>query len=327
MIITRSPLRISLGGGGTDLPSYYQEHGGFVISAAIDRHVYLTLHETFVDYLIVKYSEMEKVSSASEVRHPLIREALMVAGIEGAGLEIASMSDIPAGSGLGSSGSFTTALLFALYLLNRKGLSRHELAELACHIEIDRLHEPIGKQDQFIASYGGITCFDFERDGTVRVAPLPISPESQSNLEDNLVLFFTGFSRSASNILRDQDSRSKQGDSEMMENLHFVKHLGFQSKRALETGDLRAFAEIMHVHWEHKKKRTPGMSNGHIDEYYMLAREHGALGGKLIGAGGGGFLMFYTEDKTRLRRAMRGAGLREVRFRFDFEGTKVVTQT
>jgi D-glycero-alpha-D-manno-heptose-7-phosphate kinase len=327
MIITRSPLRISLGGGGTDLPSYYLEHGGFVISAAIDRYVYLTLHETFVDYLIVKYSEMEKVSSVAEVRHPLIREALILAGIEAPGMEIASMSDIPAGTGLGSSGSFTTALLFALYLLNRKGLSRHELAELACHIEIDILKEPVGKQDQYIAAYGGITCFNFQPDGTVRVEPLRLNSETASNLEDNLVLFFTGFSRSASNILRDQDSRSKQGDSQMIENLHFVKRLGTESKQALESGNLRAFAEIMHVHWEHKKKRTPGMSNGPIDEYYELGRANGAMGGKLIGAGGGGFLMFYTEDKTRLRCAMRAAGLREVRFRFDFEGTKVVTQS
>ncbi len=327
MIITRSPLRISLGGGGTDLPSYYRDHGGFVMAAAIDRYVYITLHENFASDFIVKYSEMEKVATAGEIRHPLIREALRLSNADVPGLEITSMSDIPAGTGLGSSGSFTTALLYALYALSRKGLSKADLAELACKIEIEILNEPVGKQDQYIAAFGGISCFEFRKDGSVGIEPLQIHPLVYSNLEDNLILFFTGFSRSASNILRDQDSRSKERDQSMIDNLHFVKHLGCESKQALEAGDLRGFAEIMHVHWEHKKKRSAGMSNSDIDRYYDLARENGALGGKLIGAGGGGFLMFYTEDKTRLRRAMVTAGVREVRFRFDFEGTKIVIQS
>jgi D-glycero-alpha-D-manno-heptose-7-phosphate kinase len=327
VIITRSPLRISLGGGGTDLASYYRDHGGFVISAAIDRYVYITLHETFVDYLIVKYSEMEKVQSVDQLGHPLIREALKLTDVAGPGLEIASMSDIPAGTGLGSSGSFTTALLYALYTLKREGISKRDLAETACHIEIDILGEPIGKQDQYIAAFGGITCFEFRHDGTVGVEPLRISAETLANIEDNLVLFFTGFSRSASNILRDQDTRSAKRDQEMIENLHFIKRLGYESKAALEAGDLRGFAGIMDMHWVHKKKRSTGMSNDCIDASYELARNNGALGGKLIGAGGGGFLMFYTEDKTRLRHAMRKAGLREMRFQFDFEGARVVTQS
>ena len=327
MIIARSPMRISLGGGGTDLPSYYREYGGFVISAAIDRYVYITLHETFVDYLIVKYSSMEKVNSVDEVKHPLIREALKQTGTPVCGLEIASMSDIPAGSGLGSSGSFTTALLYGLYTLKREVVSRRKLAEMACHIEIDLLGEPVGKQDQFIASFGGITCFDFERDDQVRVTPLKLDPITRHDLEDNLMLFFTRYTRNAAKILEDQDSRSKRRDQAMLDNLHVVKQLGYDSRAALEAGDLRAFAAIMEVHWEHKKKRTAGMSNVCIDEYYELARNNGSLGGKLIGAGGGGFLMFYTEDKTRLRRAMHEAGLREVRFHFDFEGTRLVTQS
>jgi D-glycero-alpha-D-manno-heptose-7-phosphate kinase len=327
MIITRSPLRISLGGGGTDLASYYRQHGGFVISAAIDRYVYITLHETFVDYLIVKYSEMEKVEAVGDLKHPLIREALNLTGTSAPGLEIASMSDIPAGTGLGSSGSFTTALLYALHMLKREQISKRNLAEMACHIEIDVLGEPIGKQDQYISAFGGITCFEFQPDGQVNVERLRITSETLANLADNLVLFFTGFSRSASNILRDQDTRSKQHDEEMMDNLHFVKSLGAESKAALESGDLWRFAQIMHTHWEHKKKRTVGMSNECINAYYELGRRNGALGGKLIGAGGGGFLMFYTEEKTRLRHALRQAGLREVRFQFDFEGTRVVTQS
>jgi D-glycero-alpha-D-manno-heptose-7-phosphate kinase len=327
MIIARSPMRISLGGGGTDLPSYYRQHGGFVISAAIDKYVYITLHQTFVEEVIVKYSKMEVVARPEDVKHPIVREALKLVDIGIPHIEIASMSDIPAGSGLGSSGSFTTALLRALHAMKRDNISRQELAEQACHIELDLLGEPIGKQDQYIASFGGITCFEFQPGDHVEVTPLRLDPMTLHNLEDNLVLFFTNYTRDASAILKDQDVRSKQGDQTMIDNLHYVKQLGYESKAAFESGDLRRFAEIMHVHWENKKKRSAGMSTGPIDEYYELACKNGALGGKLIGAGGGGFLMFYTEDKTRLRRVMYEAGLREVRFRFDFEGTRVLAQS
>jgi len=327
VIITRSPLRISLGGGGTDLPSYYREYGGFVISAAIDKYVYITLHQTFVEDLIIKYSQLERVRRLEDIQHPLIREALMLIGQQPAALEITSMSDIPAGTGLGSSGSFLTALLQALYLQKKIIVPKHELAEQACHIEIDRLREPVGKQDQYIAAFGGITCFEFRADDSVAVTPLQLNPETLANLEDNLILFYTGYTRSAPEILRDQDVRSKERDSAMTDNLHFVKDLGQQSKRALEEGDLHGFAKIMHVHWEHKKQRSRSISNGTINEWYDLARANGAMGGKLIGAGGGGFLMFYTEEKARLRHKMREIGLREVRVRFDFQGTMLVTQS
>ncbi len=327
MIITRSPLRVSLGGGGTDLPSYYREHGGFVISAAIDKYVYITLHETFFEELIIKYSQMERVGRLDDIQHPLIREALKLADQEASYLEITSMSDIPAGTGLGSSGSFLTALLQALHLHKKIIVPKQELAEQACHIEIERLGEPVGKQDQYIAVFGGITCFDFGRDGKVIVTPLKLSAETLANLEDNLTLFYTGYTRSAAEILREQDEKSRERDQSMIENLHFVKELGLQSKRALESGDLRQFAEIMHVHWQHKKKRSGNISNSIINDWYQLACKNGALGGKLIGAGGGGFLMFYTEDKTRLRHVMREAGIREVRMRFDFQGTMLVTQS
>jgi D-glycero-alpha-D-manno-heptose-7-phosphate kinase len=323
LIITRSPLRISLGGGGTDLPSYYREHGGFLVAAAIDRYVYLTLHQTFVEDCIIKYSQMERVKNIDDIRHPIIREALRLTKTPCASLEIASMSDIPAGSGLGSSGSFTTALLGALHALNHEIVTKERLAEEACHIELDILGEPIGKQDQFIAAYGGITKFSFNHDDTVTVEPVRMSSESRANLQDNLVLFFTGYTRSASNILKDQDTRTKSNDRSMIDNLHRVKELGQRSLAALESGDLREFARIMHEHWEVKRARGE-MSNANIDTWYNLARTNGALGGKLIGAGGGGFLMFYTEDKTRLRHAMREVGLTEVRINFDTGGTTVV---
>ena len=328
MIIASSPLRISLGGGGTDLPSYYREHTGFLIAAAIKQYVYITLHETFRQEIIVKYSKMETVQSPEEIKHPIVREALKLVGVEDhPHLEITSMSDIPAGSGLGSSGSFTTALLRALHCLKRNSVPARELAEQACHIELDVLGEPIGKQDQYIAAIGGITCFTFLPDGRVEIEPLRLSPQTLHTLEDNLILFFTGFTRNASNILQDQDSRSRQKDTGMLANLHFVKQIAYESKAALEKGDLCRFADLMHVHWEHKKNRSEGMSNSQIDCYYELGRANGALGGKLIGAGGGGFLMFYTEDKTRLRQAMTDAGLREVRFRFDFAGSQVIVQS
>jgi D-glycero-alpha-D-manno-heptose-7-phosphate kinase len=256
-----------------------------------------------------------------------VREALKLVKIRDPHLEITSMSDIPAGTGLGSSGSFTTALLRALHMLQNNQVSRRELADEACHIEIDLLQEPIGKQDQYIAAFGGITCFHFRPDGGVEVEPLRLPPDTLHNLEDNLILFFTGFSRSASAILRDQDSRSRQNDREMLDHLHLVKQIGCESKTALEAGDLRCFAELMHVHWEHKKRRSDGMSNPRIDDLYELGRANGALGGKLIGAGGGGFLMFYTEDKTRLRRAMTAEGMREIRFGFDFAGSHALVQS
>jgi len=326
MIITRSPLRITLGGGGTDLASYYREHGGFVISAAIDKYVYITLHQTFVADLIIKYSKLERVDKTEDIEHPIIREALQVVGVEPRYLEMASMADIPSGTGLGSSGSFTTSLLKALHAYKRNLVHPAELAEQACHIEIERLGEPIGKQDQYIAAYGGITCFEYMSDGRVEAYPLRISEETKYNLEDNLLLFFTGYSRSASGILKTQDDKSKSSDKSMTENLHFVKKLGMESRAALEAGDLEGFAKIMNVHWQYKKQRSGSMTSGQIDHWYEHALANGALGGKLIGAGGGGFLMFYSNEKTKLRHAMREIGLTEVRFRFDFEGTKVVIQ-
>jgi len=262
-----------------------------------------------------------------EIEHPIIREALQLIGVDAPYLEITSMADIPAGTGLGSSGSFTTALLKALHAWKMNLVHPAQLAEQACEIEIDRLGEPIGKQDQYIAAFGGITCFKFMPDGRVDAWPLKVAEETLYNLEDNLLLFFTGYSRSASSILNEQKNRTLAADKAMVENLHLVKELGKQSQRALETGDLREFARLMDVHWQRKKERVGNMSNPQINEWYDHAMANGALGGKLIGAGGGGFLMFYGEDKARLRHAMREKGLTEIRFRFDFEGTKIVAQS
>jgi D-glycero-alpha-D-manno-heptose-7-phosphate kinase len=325
MIIVRSPLRITLGGGGTDLPSYYRDHGGFLIAAAIDKYVYITLHRTFQPGYIIKYSEFERVGRARDIRHPIVRAAIELVGTDDY-VEIASMADIPAGTGLGSSGSFTTALLRALHTRQRNVISPQALAEQACHIEIELLREPVGKQDQFIAAYGGVTCFEFNKDDSVAVAPAAINHEVFDGLEDGLCLFFTGYSRSASAILKDQDDKSRAKDGSVIDNLHYIKDLGWRSHAALLEGDLPRFAELMHEHWQQKKKRSPDMSNSQIDEWYEIAMRNGALGGKLIGAGGGGFLMFYTENKRCLLHAMREQGLEEVRFRFDFEGSKTMIQ-
>jgi len=326
MIITRSPLRISLGGGGTDLPSYYQQHSGFLIAAAIDKYVYINVHRRFVEGFLLKYSSLEEAATVDEIKHPIIREALKLVDIQERNLEITSMADIPAGTGLGSSGSFTTALLKAFHALKKNLVHPAELAEQACCIELEKLREPIGKQDQYISAFGGITCFQFLPDGRVEAAPLKISEETLFNLEDNLLLFFTGYSRAASAILKEQDDKSKQADTGMLENLHFIKDLGKRSQKALEAGELKEFAELMDVHWQRKKERSKGMSNQDINAWYDCAMANGALGGKVIGAGGGGFLMFYADDKVKLRHAMREKGLTEVRFRFDFEGTKILNQ-
>ncbi|MBI5495176.1 MAG: galactokinase [Deltaproteobacteria bacterium] len=325
MIISRSPLRISLGGGGTDLPSYYRDHGGFLVAGAINRYVYVNLVETFTREMLIRYSQHEVVKHPRDIRHPIIRHALLQHGVEGPNLEITTIADIPAGTGLGSSGSFTTALLKAIYKHKMAFVSPRDLAEEACHIEIDLLSEPVGKQDQYIAAFGGLTVFEFHPDGRVDARPLRVPLDRVRDMEDHFLLFSTGQTRAASDILREQDNKSKAQDPSMVDNLHYIKELGHRSAEALEAGDLERFGLLMHDHWEHKKRRSARMSNPDIDRWYDLGRQHGAVGGKLIGAGGGGFLMFYTEQPARLRRAMRAEGLGELRFNFDFEGTKILS--
>jgi len=324
MIIARSPLRISMGGGGTDLSSYYEKYEGFIIAGAINRYVYVSLSRPFIEGIVLKYSKIETVKNVNEIQHPIIRESLKIFEHNIPHLEISTIADVPAGTGLGSSGSFTTCLLKALFAHNRKVIHAHELAELASEIEIVKLKESIGKQDQYISAFGGITSFAFKKDGKVIVEPLSVSNEVIMHLEDNLLLFYTGKSRNAGQILNNQKKRTEMNDKQVIDSLHFTKELGLQSKFVLESGDVDKFGLIMHKHWEHKKINFPETTSLQINKWYEFGLENGALGGKLVGAGGGGFLMFYAHDKSKLRLAMKKLGLQELRFGFDFDGTKVI---
>ncbi|CAB4196995.1 COG2605 Predicted kinase related to galactokinase and mevalonate kinase [uncultured Caudovirales phage] len=324
MIISRSPLRITLGGGGTDLPSYYRQFDGFLISAAIDQYVYTTINHTTSNEILIRYSQIERVKTIENIKHPIIRTALQLTGITEPNIEITSMADHPSGTGLGSSSSFTTSLLKSLFKFKKQFISQEKLAEMACHIEIDLLKEPIGKQDQYIAACGGLTIFDFNKDDTVKIRSLNVSDDIINQLESNLMMVSTGFYRAASKVLKEQDDKSKSSDNDMINNLHYVKELGYKSLESLESGNLHRFGLLMREHWEHKKKRSGAMSNKDIDMWYDLAMKNGAIGGKLIGAGGGGFLLFYTEDKIKLKNALNNVGLKEIPIKFDYEGTKLL---
>jgi D-glycero-alpha-D-manno-heptose-7-phosphate kinase len=326
VILTRTPLRISIGGGGTDLPSYYRRRGGSVISAAIDKYLYVAINGTFTDDYLLKYSIHERVRRIDEIQHALIREVLARYAVP-PGIEIVSVADIPAGTGLGSSGSFTVGLLRALHAYSHQQCSMQALAEEACHIEIERLADPVGKQDQYIAAFGGVTQFEFKSDDTVDVERMELSAETLADLEDHLLLFFTGYSRNAASILADQKEKSEVDDAAMLANLDYVNDLGASIGSALTSGDTAKFAELMHEHWTHKRRRSQGITNEQIDAWYELARSNGALGGKLVGAGAGGFLLFYAEEPRRVRQSMATAGLPEVRFGFDHDGSVVLARS
>jgi D-glycero-alpha-D-manno-heptose-7-phosphate kinase len=325
MLVTRTPLRLSIGGGGTDLPSYYERFGGFVISAAISRHVYIAVSRSFYPGYYLKYSQFELAQTLDEIRHPLFREALRLHGMEPR-IDISSIADVPAGTGLGSSGAFLVGLVHALHAYKRQRISPADLAEEAVSIDMGLLAEPVGKQDQYIAAYGGIICQEYHADGTVTITPLQLSETVARELRDGLMLFFTGQSRDASDLLSDQRKRSEDGDPAMIENLHFIKDLGLRIKATLEQGDVDAYAGLMHEHWVRKRERSKSMSNARIDGCYNHAMAHGALGGKLVGAGGGGFLLFYTHERAKLRRAMIEVGLEEMDFDFDYEGSIVMAR-
>lgn len=323
MIVTRTPLRISIGGGGTDLPSYYRQFGGFVISAAINKYVYISINQSFFPGYFLKYSETEHANSYEEIRHPLLREALRMHNIP-CNVEVVSIADVPAGTGLGSSGSFLVGLAHALHAYKRQPVTAEELAREAIDIEMNRLGEPVGKQDQYIAAYGGLLCQEYRADDSVAVTPLRMSEPASRELRDSLMMFFVGYTRNASELLRDQKQRSEHGDKQMFDNLHFVKQLGRAIRSALEAGDVIRFGEMMHEHWLRKRGRSAGMSNNRIDELYEIGRARGgATGGKLVGAGGSGFLLFHTVDRRRLRSVMTEAGVSEMDFTFDFDGSVV----
>jgi len=324
VIITRTPLRISLGGGGTDLPSYYRKFGGFVLSAAINKYIYISINETFFPGYLLKYSELERVSSRDAIRHPLIREALNLHDIP-ARLEIVSIADVPAGTGMGSSGTFLIGLLHALHAYKREPTTAEALAREAIEIEMNRLNQPVGKQDQYIAAYGGLLCQTYHRDDTVAIEPLRMTEAAIRELRDSLMLFFIGQTRSAAEFLQDQKSKSENGEAQMLQNLHFVNQLGAEIRKCLEAGDVERYGDLMHEHWLHKRVRSAGMSNPRIDQLYELARTRGgARGGKLVGAGGSGFLLFHTNDRRRLRATLMEAGVSEMDFGFDFDGSTVL---
>lgn len=327
MIITRAPLRIPLGGGGTDLASYYTHYGGFVLSAAIDKYIYIQLNDLKVeDFIRVKYAQTEKVNAPGQIQHPLLRESLIYAGIEG-GIEISAMSDVPGRTGLGSSGAFTVALLAALHAYKREQPTRQELAEEAHHIEAVRAAQPAGKHDHYLGTFGGLTCLAIDPSGRVEVASLVLAAPTAAALSANMLVFFTGIRRESSDILAQQNQATQRGDAQVIDSLHQTKRIGYQIKEALERDALDRFGELLHEHWMAKKQRAQQISNADIDRWYATGRAAGALGGKVLGAGGGGFLMFYcpAEYHSALRAAMAQEGLREMPFRFDAEGTKVLT--
>lgn len=325
MLITRTPLRITLGGGGTDLPSYFTRRGGLVISAAIDKYVFIGMNRTFTDDYFLKYSALERVARPSQIEHPILRAALELHPV-GPALELVSLADIPAGTGLGSSGTFTVGLLRALHAWKREHVTAEELAEEACRIEIDILGRPVGKQDQYIAAFGGISHFTFQPDGSVDVQTLQLATSTMHELEERLLMFFTGSSRTADDLLDDQRRRTEAGEAAMIDGLHRVEELALEIHRALVAGDVTRFGLLMHEHWLEKRERSRGMSNPQIDSWYDIGRANGAVGGKLTGAGGGGFLLFVADDPGALRAALEREGLAEVRFGFDHDGSTIVVR-
>jgi len=325
MIITRTPFRITLGGGGTDLPAYYSRHGGFVFAAALDKYMFISVNRPVVDDLVrLKYTRSEIVAHRDQVQHDIAREAMRMTGIE-RGLEITSMADVPAGTGLGSSSCYAVGLLNALHTLLRQPVSYQALAEEACRLEIDLLHKPIGKQDQYIASFGGLTVLEIAREGTVTVSRANVADSTLDDLQRNLLIFYTGTDRSSLDILSEQSRGAAQPASPVVESLHAIKEMGCRIREYIEEGDLTSFGLLLDQHWQYKKKLSPRVTSPHLDALYQLAKVNGALGGKISGAGGGGFFVFYTErDHQKLRNSLRAAGLREMRYRFDFEGTKAL---
>jgi D-glycero-alpha-D-manno-heptose-7-phosphate kinase len=325
MIVSRAPVRFSLGGGGTDLPSYCDEHGGFLVAASIDKYIYVAANSRFYKNILLKYSKTEEVESVEQIVHPLFREAMRLTGV-GSGVELVSIADLPANSGLGSSSAFTVALLNSLHAYKREFVSTEQLAREACTIEIERLKEPIGKQDQYISAYGGITAFTFEKGGAVHVEHVPMKTELVEDLEMNLLVFYSGVERKASDVLTEQGKTIQANKDQAVQRMHRIKELGYETRKLLVEGDIDRYGELLHEHWTHKRKLAANMTDPTIDEHYEAARKAGAIGGKLMGAGGGGFFMFYVrpERRRKVYEALTARGLRPLRFRFDFDGARII---
>jgi len=325
MIITRTPFRFTLGGGGTDLPAYYSKYGGFVFAAGINKYMFINLNRPVVDDLIrIKYSKSETVERLDQVQHEIAKAAMQMTGIANA-LEIVSMADVPAGTGLGSSSCYAVGLLNALHTLNRDYIPLKNLAEDACRLEIVVLKKPIGKQDQYMAAFGGLTILDIGKDGQVRIKKANVSEDTVDDLNKNLLMFYTDTQRDANHILAEQSKGAGSGKKDVVESMHYIKEIGFKILEAVESGNLTDMGLLFDKHWEYKKKISAKMSNPRFDEIYAIAKQNGALGGKISGAGGGGFFVFYVENNhSRFRQTMKSLGLREMRYRFDFEGTKVL---
>jgi D-glycero-alpha-D-manno-heptose-7-phosphate kinase len=320
MIITRTPFRISFAGGGSDLQSFYGQEPGAVLSTAIDKFIYLAVKPHFEKNFRVSYSRTEIVNSRHEIEHPIVRECLEKLEVE-RGIELVSMADLPAHSGMGSSSSFTVGLLHALYAMNGKAVTADRLAREACEIEIERLKEPIGKQDQYIAAYGGLQFIEFHPGGEVLVDPVVCPAGTREELNRRLVLFFTGITRRASEVLTDQNARSEVNRPVLRKMCQIAREL----REVLVSGrDLNRFGGLLHEAWEAKRSLTGKMSNGHIDDLYRRGLEAGALGGKLLGAGGGGFLLFYCEPHKQQFLTEALAGAEPLPFRLEMQGSKIV---
>ncbi len=324
MILTRAPFRITLGGGGTDLPAYYSKHGGFVVSAGIDKYMFLNLNRPVIDDLVrLKYSQSEMVPHINDLKHEGARETLRFMGVE-RGVEISSMADASAGTGLATSSAYTVALLKALHTMKREYVSLKDLAEEACKIELDIMKLPAGKQDQYMAAFGGLNVLDIDKDGKVSVRRVKADDETIETLNRNMMVFFTNTTRSSGDVIHDQSSAIKEERKDVVESMHVIKELGYKILEAIESGNLSEVGKMFDRHWQHKKNTSTKISNPALDKIYEVARENGAIGGKVSGAGGGGFFTFYTEDHKKLREAMKSLGLREMKYRFDFEGAKVL---
>lgn len=326
MILARAPYRISLGGGGTDLPSYYSEYGGFILSAAVNKYLYIYVNRPAADdFIRLKYSRYEQATSPDEIEHDLVRPALKLLNLGGS-LEIASMADVPAGTGLGSSGTYLVALLTALYELKREKIPTQALAEQACHIEMEIAGHPAGKHDPYLAAFGGFTCLDIDTDGRVKVNPLDISITAVEEFRNNVLLFYTGLTRSSSEILQAQRQDTERKDPAVVDSLHRTKELGYRIKEALEQGDVERFGLMLEEHWQNKKRRSTKISDAKLDHWYETVKSCGGLGGKIMGAGGGGFFMFFcpNQSKAKIRKALAEEGLREMPYDFDYEGAKVL---